>query len=528
MTRPHRRHIVGAVLWLAATFPCAVSAHGAVRYDNGYWWNGTGFVAKTMVSSEGIFLDDPADEADGVVDLEGRYVVPAFADAHTHALGDPRFEAQRDRLLAQGVFYAANPNSIAKLTEAVRPHVNVAGSVDVIYANGGITGPGGHPIQIYDRIASHLDGWTKEDMAEQAYFVVDSEQDLERSWPRILAGKPDFVKVYLEYSEHHDARRADPAFYGRRGLDPRLLPAVVGRARAADLRVAVHVSSRADVETAVLAGADAIAHLPLERLTPEIAEQAARSGTAFVTTVFSHRPTDHVPDLEAVHRFNLRLLKEHGVALVLGTDGDRSLLDEAAEVARLGGLTPAEAVNLATRETPRWIFPERRIGALENNFEATFLVLAGNPLEDLGALKHVHRRIQRGREIEVKAAAGKPSIAQEIAGPLMHQGLEAAVARYRRLRTEEPDAWDFSEPQLNALGYQLLHHDRVDLAIAIFELNVEIYPRSANVYDSLGEAFMHSGKTEEAIRNYRRSLELDPANHNAVEKLQSLSKAPAE
>lgn len=104
----------------------------------------------------------------------------------------------------------------------------------------------------------------------------------------------------------------------------------------------------------------------------------------------------------------------------------------------------------------------------------------------------------------------------------MRQGFEPAVARYRKLRAEEPEAWDFSEPQLNALGYQLLQHGRTDLAIRVFQLNVEIYPDSSNVYDSLGEGYILAGNTAEAIRNYERSLELDPANHNAVEKLKEL------
>lgn len=494
-----------------------------VRFENGHWFDGARFIDQPMVSRDGSFAVDTGGDVDEVVDLEGGFVVPAYGDAHTHALGDPRFQGQLDQLLMQGVLYVANPNNVARLTEPVRSHVNVAGSVEVIYANGGLTGPGGHPIQIYDRMAEHVDGWTKEDMAGQAYFAIDNRDDLEHRWPAVLAGGPDFIKVYLESSEHHQARRDDPAFYGRRGLDPKLLPAILERGRAADLRVMVHVSSRADVETAVAAGCDAIAHLPLERLTPEIAEQAARRGTVVVTTVTSHRPTDHVPDLPAVHAFNLRLLKEHGVAIVLGTDGNRSLLDEAVAVAHLGGLASAEAVNLATRETPRWIFPGRRIGALADGYEATFLVLAGNPLDDLEALKRVRRRFQRGAEIEVK---GKPPIAQELAGVVMHEGVEAAIARYRSLRSEEPDAWDFSEPQLNALGYMLLRHQRADLAIPIFELNVELFPRSANVYDSLGEAFMVAGKTEDAVRNYRRSLELDPENHNAAEKLETLLKTP--
>jgi cytochrome c-type biogenesis protein CcmH/NrfG len=59
-------------------------------------------------------------------------------------------------------------------------------------------------------------------------------------------------------------------------------------------------------------------------------------------------------------------------------------------------------------------------------------------------------------------------------------------------------------------------------AIAIFELNVEMFPGDGNAYDSLGEAYMVSGNKERAITNYRRSLELTPKNTNAVEMLEKL------
>ena len=48
------------------------------------------------------------------------------------------------------------------------------------------------------------------------------------------------------------------------------------------------------------------------------------------------------------------------------------------------------------------------------------------------------------------------------------------------------------------------------------------YPKSANVYDSLGEAYMKAGRKELAIQNYEMSLELDPKNQNAIDTLKKL------
>ncbi len=90
------------------------------------------------------------------------------------------------------------------------------------------------------------------------------------------------------------------------------------------------------------------------------------------------------------------------------------------------------------------------------------------------------------------------------------------------MRREEPDRWDFSEQQLNALGDALLQHDRIADAIAIFVLNVDMFPESFNAYDSLGEAYMMNGQRDLAIAKYQRSLELNPDNENARQKLKEL------
>jgi hypothetical protein len=109
-------------------------------------------------------------------------------------------------------------------------------------------------------------------------------------------------------------------------------------------------------------------------------------------------------------------------------------------------------------------------------------------------------------------------------GTLADAGVAAAVERYRELRRTSAEAYDFGEDHLNQLGYALLQKQRIDDAIAIFELNVEFFPEAANPYDSLAEAYMLAGKTEQARASYRKSLELDPANTNAAKMLEQLGK----
>ena len=99
--------------------------------------------------------------------------------------------------------------------------------------------------------------------------------------------------------------------------------------------------------------------------------------------------------------------------------------------------------------------------------------------------------------------------------------VEAAVARCREL-LDDPGDYYIDEAVINSLGYYLLSRERVDDAVEMFKLNVEAFPESANVYDSLGEAYAARGDTELAIANYRKSLELNPQNENAEEKLREL------
>ena len=127
---------------------------------------------------------------------------------------------------------------------------------------------------------------------------------------------------------------------------------------------------------------------------------------------------------------------------------------------------------------------------------------------------------------------GKPykapirDIAETLFNTVMEKDVQAAIKQYRDLKATQKDAYDFSEQQLNGLGYQLLRMKRVKDAIEILKLNVEMFPQGFNTYDSLGEAYMENGDKQLAIQNYKRSLELNSKNPSAVEALKKLEAAP--
>lgn len=99
---------------------------------------------------------------------------------------------------------------------------------------------------------------------------------------------------------------------------------------------------------------------------------------------------------------------------------------------------------------------------------------------------------------------------------------ETAIKDYSERRKNSSGAVVLNENQVNRLGYQLLGRKRVKEAIEVFKLNVEDFPQSANVYDSLGEAYMVNGDKELAIKNYQKSVELNPKNDNGIEMLKKL------
>jgi tetratricopeptide (TPR) repeat protein len=127
--------------------------------------------------------------------------------------------------------------------------------------------------------------------------------------------------------------------------------------------------------------------------------------------------------------------------------------------------------------------------------------------------------ILQGKEPEMV----KVPVMVELGKILVNGKAEQAVQRYHDLRKDYFDQYDFSEIQLNRLGYVLLDQERVGEAIEIFRLNVEMFPRSFNPYDSLGEAYMIAGDKEKAIENYQKSLELNPENENGKRMLKKLT-----
>lgn len=114
----------------------------------------------------------------------------------------------------------------------------------------------------------------------------------------------------------------------------------------------------------------------------------------------------------------------------------------------------------------------------------------------------------------------KPSLANLLYNEIVDKSLEAGLAFYKKNKGSKQ--YSFSESEINSAGYNLLQEGKTKEAEAIFKLNMEAFPESSNVYDSYAEALMEQGKNDLAIANYKKSIEINPANQNGIEMLKKL------
>ena len=116
----------------------------------------------------------------------------------------------------------------------------------------------------------------------------------------------------------------------------------------------------------------------------------------------------------------------------------------------------------------------------------------------------------------------QPPLTGVVRAAVLDKDVETARRAIRTYKADPANFYANFESDLNRLGYVLMEQKQQAAAIQIFQLNVESYPDSANVYDSLGEAYANQGDRERAIKNYQKSVELNPNNQGAKEALQRL------
>ncbi|MGQ0835689.1 MAG: MBL fold metallo-hydrolase [Gammaproteobacteria bacterium] len=399
------------------------------RFENGEWFDGQRFVDRSVNVRNGRIEAGVAGEKAIVVDLDGGYIVGGYGDAHTHRLGFaaiPQRAALLDATRSLGMYYVMEQDTLSSLDEATRAAIRDPATADVLVTHTIVGSSQAGPVLFKRRLweQGEITGVTEPD--GELFYRIDSPADLER----VIADLPrrndmDFLKVILEFSEEHDRRAGDPAYDHQVGLDPDLLPELVAGAHRAGLRVSVHIETAADFRVAMRSGADFIAHLPASwRIAPgsgmqatgfpdrdpshwmlkkEDAREAATRGVAIISTTLRDGTHPDYAAITAIMRHNLNLLLDARANVIIGTDFSGSSVDETVHIHELTGADPVRLLRILTQQTPRAIFPNRRIGDFAPGSEANFLVLAANPLEDLANLRRIQRLVKNGAVIETPA-----------------------------------------------------------------------------------------------------------------------------
>jgi pimeloyl-ACP methyl ester carboxylesterase len=129
-----------------------------------------------------------------------------------------------------------------------------------------------------------------------------------------------------------------------------------------------------------------------------------------------------------------------------------------------------------------------------------------------------------GFKIEHKTGLPPPPSEAELVHLIIDEGIRQAGPVIDGVRRDHPGLALVDESVLNWLGYHFLYWwGREEEAVGVFELAASLYPGSWNAHDSLGEAYAERGRTNDAIRSYKRSLEINPQNQNAKSALERLS-----
>lgn len=388
------------------------------QFLNGQWFDGKGFRRQTFYSAGGVLTRKKPSKIDETIDLKNGFVIPPFAEAHNHWLEPQRVEEYIQNYLRDGVFYVKDEANLPYIVSQFRDKLNRPTSVDFITALQGFTGSGGHPLEIikqFQEFGVIPKEWTERDFDGKAVLIVDEAKDIPSHWKLLFTGKPDFVKVFLNYSEQFGMNKDNPK---KTGMNPKFLPEIVRLAHQAGLYVSVHISTATDFHNALVAGADEIAHLPFVDFDKKLgnehfliseadAKLAAKRKVRVITTLgwldadLGDNPKQREEARTQVVIPNLRLLKKYGVKMLVGSDQFRqTVVPEILLISSLNVFTNLELLKMSCEITPQAIFPRRKIGFLRVGYEASFLVLDGNPLIDFEQIKNIRLRFKQGYFIE--------------------------------------------------------------------------------------------------------------------------------
>jgi imidazolonepropionase-like amidohydrolase len=359
-------------------------------------------IGRVLVDGEVIVAVGPPEsvsvpEGAVVIDCTGRTVLPGLIDCHEHLLGRTRFGEGVDALddpdgtwalvfahfardcLARGITTVRVPGTHNAIDLAARRAFD-EGFLEaprLVCAGEAITMTGGH--------------------GAGAGVEVDGPDECLRATRRQLALGADFIKVMASGGVGTVRVGEDPT---HPELTVEELRAVVVAAESARKYVTAHADGVEGIQRALDAGVHCIEHGIY--LTPSQAGQMAEAGARLVPTLSTmvniarrgeewQLPPEWSRIAESIleiHRESFRNALDAGVLFATGTDGYGDLVDEIVEFTTYG-LSAQRALQAATRDAAQIAVPGANFGVLAPGFAADVIVVDGDPLADLRALRAV-------------------------------------------------------------------------------------------------------------------------------------------
>ncbi len=334
------------------------------------------------------------------LDAGGRYLVPGLIDAHAH-LQVPieggtlafrpslffgslvtRFAPNRRAYLEAGVTTIRDIGGAAALSHTLRDAIERRELLGPRMLTVGrmVTSPDGHPAGTI---------WTRELRREGAIEARDSATMIAALEQDLAALRPDGVKLIYGTIGRAPTR-----------LDPHLLRIASAWARSKGLWVAIHAETADEVLTAATAVATTIEHAGSIESLPD----------SLMSAIIGHKPWldptlgEWLKAMELSRRDSasirtglgerlarMRLLRTAGARFIVGTDAPLlpyggGLHDELA-LLRQAGFSPAELLHMATVSNAEALGLSQEVGALQAGYSADFILVEGNPLENLDALR---------------------------------------------------------------------------------------------------------------------------------------------
>ncbi len=99
-----------------------------------------------------------------------------------------------------------------------------------------------------------------------------------------------------------------------------------------------------------------------------------------------------------------------------------------------------------------------------------------------------------------------------------------ALAGYLEIKEKDSTSALIDEDDFNSLGYRLMRDEEYKNAVEVLKMNVVLFPGSANVYDSLADAYLAQGDSLEAFNNFKKALERNASNGKAQRFVEAFNK----